>query len=123
MRIDQNMTNAVPKAVRAGVMALPTVKRIRDQLYHDLGIPPAAMENRDFRCKFDARDTQRVPEGTGIAVPPLSTYAPKLWDYWERNLDPDLFRDRSLAERHQGQEDPDHRRLERDRARDRAPGR
>jgi NAD(P)-dependent dehydrogenase (short-subunit alcohol dehydrogenase family) len=30
-------------------------------------------------------------------VPPLSTYAPKLWDYWERNLDPDLFRERSLA--------------------------
>jgi NAD(P)-dependent dehydrogenase (short-subunit alcohol dehydrogenase family) len=97
MRLDQNMANAVPKPVRAGVMALPTVKRIRNQLYHDLGIPPAAMENRDFRCKFDARDSQRALSGTGIAVPPLSTYAPRLWDYWERNLDPDLFRDRSLA--------------------------
>ena len=97
MRVDQNMTNAVPKAVRAGVSALPTVKRIRNQLYHDLGIPPAAMENRDFHCRFDARDAQRVLSGTGIAVPPLSTYAPRLWDYWERNLDPDLFRDRSLA--------------------------
>ena len=78
-------------------MALPTVKRIRDQLYHDLGIPPAALEHRDFRCKFDARDAQRALSGTGIAVPPLSTYAPRLWDYWERNLDPDLFRERSLA--------------------------
>ena len=97
MRIDQNLTNAVPKQVRAGVMALPMVKRIRNQLYHDIGVPPAAMENRDFRAKFDARDTQRALSGTGIAVPPLSTYAPLLWDYWERNLDPDLFRDRSLA--------------------------
>src|SRR5215211_2198865 len=97
MRIDQNMTNAVPKQVRAGVMALPTVKRIRNQLYHDLGIPPAAMENRDFYCAFDARDTQRALSGTGIAVPPLSSYASRLWDYWERNLDPDLFRERSLA--------------------------
>ncbi len=97
MRVDQNMVDVVPKAVRAGVMALPTVKRIREQLYHDLGIPPAAMENRDFQCKFDARDTQRALSGTGIAVPPLSTYAPRVWDYWERNLDPDLFRDRSLA--------------------------
>ena len=43
------------------------------------------------------RDTQRALTGTGIAVPPLSTYAPRLWDYWERNLDPDLFRERSLA--------------------------
>src|SRR3954466_10538287 len=97
MRIDPNMTNAIPQPVRAGVMALPTVKRIRHQVYHDLGIPPAAAENRDFRCKFDARDAQRALSGTGIAVPPLSTYAPRLWDYWERNLDPDLFRDRSLA--------------------------
>jgi NAD(P)-dependent dehydrogenase (short-subunit alcohol dehydrogenase family) len=97
MRVDQNMTNAVPKQVRAGLKALPMVKRIRNQLYHDVGIPPAAMENRDFRAKFDARDSQRALSGTGIAVPPLSTYAPRLWDYWERNLDPDLFRDRSLA--------------------------
>jgi NAD(P)-dependent dehydrogenase (short-subunit alcohol dehydrogenase family) len=97
MRVDQNMTNVIPPAVRAGVMALPTVKRIRHQLYNDLGIPPAAAENRDFRCKFDARDTQRALQGTGIAVPPLSTYAPRLWHYWERNLDPDLFRERSLA--------------------------
>ena len=97
MRVDPHMTNAIPKQVRKGVMALPTVKRIRHQVYDDLGIPPAAMENRDFRCTFDARDTQRALSGTGIAVPPLSTYAPRLWDYWERNLDPDLFRERSLA--------------------------
>ena len=97
MRIDPNMTNAIPKPVRAGIMALPTIKKIREQVYGDLGIPPVAMENRDFRCKFDARDTQRALSGTGIAVPPLSTYAPRLWDYWERNLDPDLFRERSLA--------------------------
>jgi NAD(P)-dependent dehydrogenase (short-subunit alcohol dehydrogenase family) len=97
MRIDQNMTNAIPKPVRAGLKALPTVKKIREQALRDLGIPPDAMANRDFFCTFDARDAQRALKGTGIAVPPLSTYAPRLWDYWERNLDPDLFRDRSLA--------------------------
>jgi short-subunit dehydrogenase/thioester reductase-like protein len=97
MRIDQNMTNAIPKAVRSGLMALPTVKRIRNQTLSDLGIPPQAMEHRDFQCTFDARDTQRVLTGTGIAVPPLRSYAPRIWDYWERNLDPDLFRERSLT--------------------------
>ena len=97
MRIDSNLTNAIPKPVRKGVMALPTVKRIRNQLLRDFGIPPDAMKNRDFFCHFDARDTLRALEGTGIAVPPLDTYAARLWDYWERNLDPDLFRDRSLA--------------------------
>ena len=97
MRIDQNMTNAIPKAVRAGVMALPTVKRIRNQTLQDLGIPPEAMEHRDFQCSFDSRDTQRALKGTGIAVPPLRSYAARVWDYWERNLDPDLFRERSLT--------------------------
>jgi len=97
MRVDEHLTNSIPSGVRAGVMAIPTVARIRNQIYSDLGIPPAAMESRDFRCTFDARDTQRALKGTGIAVPPLDSYAGLLWDYWERNLDPDLFRDRSLA--------------------------
>jgi NAD(P)-dependent dehydrogenase (short-subunit alcohol dehydrogenase family) len=97
MRVDENLTKAVPAPVRAGIMALPTVKKIRNQIYRDLGIPPEAMEVRDFKCTFDARDTQRALSGTGIAVPPLDSYAGRLWDYWERNLDPALFRDRSLA--------------------------
>jgi len=97
IRIDPHLTNAIPAAVRSGVMALPTVKRLRNQILRDFDIPPDAMLNRDFHCHFDARDTMRALEGTAIAVPPLDTYAPKLWDYWERNLDPDLFRDRSLA--------------------------
>jgi short-subunit dehydrogenase len=35
-------------------------------------------------------------------VPPLSSYSARLWDYWERNLDPDLFRERSLAKSVEG---------------------
>ncbi|MFL5826499.1 MAG: SDR family oxidoreductase [Thermoleophilaceae bacterium] len=97
MRVDQNLTNILPKQVQAGLMAVPTIKGIRNEVLDDLGIPPVVLEYRDFRCDFDARDTQRALKGTGIAVPPLSTYAAKVWDYWERNLDPDLFRERSLS--------------------------
>src|SRR3977135_3067852 len=46
--------------------------------------------------QFAPRDAGRALPGTGISVPPLETYAAKLWDYWERNLDPDLFKDRSF---------------------------
>ena len=78
MRIDKNLTNVVPEGrARRASWPLPTVKKIRNQIYNDLGIPPAAMEVRDFRCTFDARDTQRALKGTGIAVPPLDTYAPQ----------------------------------------------
>ncbi|MBX5470097.1 MAG: SDR family oxidoreductase [Thermoleophilaceae bacterium] len=97
MRVDRHLTDIVPRQVQAGLMAIPTIKGIRDQALRDLGIPPVVFEYRDFRCDFDARDAQRALAGTGIAVPPLSRYAAKIWDYWERNLDPDLFRERSLG--------------------------
>src|SRR3954471_5585975 len=97
MRVDSKITNAIPKPVRMGFRAFPPLARARRTLMSDLGIPEGAMEIRDFRCDFDARDAHRALEGTGIDVPPLSSYAPKLWDYWERNLDPDLYRERSLA--------------------------
>jgi NAD(P)-dependent dehydrogenase (short-subunit alcohol dehydrogenase family) len=46
--------------------------------------------------QFDTRDTERALAGSGITVPPLESYATRLWDYWERRLDPDLYRDRSF---------------------------
>ena len=97
MRVDEHVTNVVPKQLRSGLMAVPTVKAVRNQLLEDLGIPPAAFEHREFRCEFDARDARRALEGSGIEVPPLESYAGKLWDWWERNLDPALFLDRSLS--------------------------
>jgi short-subunit dehydrogenase len=102
MRVDANITNIVPKPIQAGLKAIPTVQAIQEQILGDLGIPADALENRDFKCDFDARDTQRALRGTGIAVPPLESYADKLWDYWERNLDPDLFRERSLTKSIEG---------------------
>ena len=102
MRVDAHLTNVIPKPVAAGLKAIPTVQQIRETVLRDLHIPPAALENRDFDADFDARDAQRALRGTGIAVPPLSSYSSKLWDYWERNLDPDLFRERSLTKSIEG---------------------
>ena len=93
-RLERHQRHPQAREGGAGVPAART--RAQDGLA-DLGIPESALENRDFLADFDARDTQRALEGTGIAVPPLSEYAPRLWDYWERNLDPDLYRERSLS--------------------------
>jgi NAD(P)-dependent dehydrogenase (short-subunit alcohol dehydrogenase family) len=97
MRVDAHLTDIVPKQVAKGLMQIPTVKGVRDQILADIEIPAEVLEHREFDADFDARDTQRALTGTGIAVPPLSSYAAKVWDYWERNLDPDLFRERSLS--------------------------
>jgi NAD(P)-dependent dehydrogenase (short-subunit alcohol dehydrogenase family) len=97
MRLDPKMFDIVPSQVRSGLMMLPPVKRIRNNVLNDLGIPESVLTYVNYPTKFDSRNTQAALEGSDISVPPLETYADKLWDYWERNLDPDLFKDRSLS--------------------------
>jgi NAD(P)-dependent dehydrogenase (short-subunit alcohol dehydrogenase family) len=97
MRIDSKMFDFIPKQVRNGLTMLPPVKRITDQVLADLGIPRSVLVYINYPTDFDSTKTQTALEGTGISVPPLRSYADKLWDYWERNLDPDLFKDRSLS--------------------------
>jgi short-subunit dehydrogenase len=96
MRIDRQMMNVVPKQARKMIAQLPPVKRITDQVLADFGIPREVLSYIDYPSDYDSRDAQRELEGTGISVPALEGYADRLWDYWERNLDPDLFKDRSL---------------------------
>ncbi|MGB0119561.1 MAG: SDR family oxidoreductase [Solirubrobacterales bacterium] len=97
IRVDPEMLNIVPPAVRGGLMMLPPVKRISDNVLNDVGIPREVLVYVNYPTKFDCRNTLAALDGSGIAVPPLETYADRLWDYWERELDPDLFKDRSLG--------------------------
>src|SRR5262245_38010369 len=97
LRIDSRMFDFIPKQVRSGLTMLPPVKRITDQVLGDLGIPRSVLAYINVPTDFDSTKTQTALEGTGISVPPLASYAERLWDYWERNLDPDLFKDRSLS--------------------------
>jgi thioester reductase-like protein len=96
MRIDKRLTDALPKGVISMLLKLPALKDIRKTLLADFGIPEEVIEHVGFTAQFDTRDTERALAGTGIEVPPLSEYATLLWDYWERRLDPDLFKDRSF---------------------------
>ena len=96
MRIDKRMTDMLPKGVLSYAMKLPALKDIRRSLLADLGVPESVIDYMGLTATFDARDTKRALEGSGIELPPLESYSEKLWDYWERNLDPDLFRDRSF---------------------------
>jgi NAD(P)-dependent dehydrogenase (short-subunit alcohol dehydrogenase family) len=96
MRIDREVINFVPKQARRMIAQLPPVRRITDQVLGDFGIPRETLSYIDYPTDFDSRHAQAALEGSGITVPALEAYADKLWDYWERNLDPDLFKDRSL---------------------------
>jgi thioester reductase-like protein len=96
LRIDKRLTDALPKGTLSMLMKLPQARELRRTVLADLGIPEEVVDHMTLKPQFDARDAERALAGTGIEVPELHTYADKLWDYWERRLDPDLYKDRSF---------------------------
>jgi thioester reductase-like protein len=96
LRIDKRLTDALPKGTLSMLMKLPQMRDIRRTLLADFGIPEEVVAHMALKPQFDTRDTERALAGSGIEVPELHTYADKLWDFWERQLDPALHKDRSL---------------------------
>ncbi len=86
----------IPKSVRKGMMAIAPVRRIRNAVIKDLGVPEDILTFVNYPTRFDRRETDAALKGSGIECPNLHDYAWALWDYWERHLDPALFVDRSL---------------------------
>lgn len=99
MRIDTRMFGFMPPFLRQTLGNLPPVKRITNTLLQDMGIPKQVLKFTDYFTKFDNRETRAALEDSDIRCPKLDTYAWRLWDFWERHLDPDLFIDRSLEGR------------------------
>ena len=86
----------IPKSVRKGMLAIAPVRRVKNAVMKDLGVPESMMAFVNYPTRFDCRETQAALKGSGIECPNLRDYAWRLWDYWERHLDPALFIDRSL---------------------------
>ena len=86
----------IRRGVKKSLMALAPVRRVRAAVMKDLGLPEDILTFVNYPTRFDDRDTQRALKGSSIACPPLKDYAWRLWDYWERHLDPALKIDHSL---------------------------
>ncbi|MDZ4161542.1 MAG: SDR family oxidoreductase [Burkholderiales bacterium] len=86
----------IPRGVKKGLMALAPVRRIRNAVLKDLGLPEDILTFINYPTRFDRRETDAMLKGSGVECPNLHDYAWRLWDYWERHLDPDLHIDRSL---------------------------
>jgi short-subunit dehydrogenase len=96
-RLDTDVTEPATGALRSALKLLPGSKRAVSAVLGELGLPASVLTYLDYPTRFDSTATQEALVGSGIDVPPLESYAARIWDYWERNLDPDLFKDRSLA--------------------------
>jgi NAD(P)-dependent dehydrogenase (short-subunit alcohol dehydrogenase family) len=94
--INAALLGFVPKSVKKGMMALAPVRRIKNAVMKDLGVPDDMFTFINFPTRYDRRELDAVLKGSGIECPNLRDYAWVLWDYWERHLDPALLIDRSL---------------------------
>jgi NAD(P)-dependent dehydrogenase (short-subunit alcohol dehydrogenase family) len=103
LRVNAGLLNMIPQGLVRSLMVLTPVKRIRDLAMQEFGLPPDMMQFMNYPTRFDCREAQKLLAPAGISVPALEDYAWRLWDYWERELDPDLFVDRSLRGRVAGQ--------------------
>ena len=96
IRINAALFGFIPKSIRQGVFALSPVRRLRDAIMKDLGLPNDLMNFINYPTRFDNRDTAIALKGSGIVCPRLEQYAAPVWDYWERHLDPALSIDTTL---------------------------
>jgi len=102
LRINAALFSLLPRGLVRGLGSLKPIHHMRDAILKDLGLPDSLIQFINYPTKFDSRDAQKILVPAGITVPRLEDYAWRLWDYWERHLDPDLFIDRSLKGRVQG---------------------
>ena len=86
----------IPKGIKKSLMAMAPVRRVRNAIMKDLGLPEDMLTFVNYPTRFDCRETLAALKGSGVSCPNLKDYAWRLWDYWERHLDPELFIDRSL---------------------------
>ena len=96
LRVNAALLGFIPVYLRKMVMGVAPMRRLRGAIMNDLGLPQDVLRFVNYPTRFDDRETRRALKGSGISVPKLEDYAWRLWDYWERHLDPDLFIDRSL---------------------------
>lgn len=94
--INAALLGFIPKGIKKSLMAMAPVRRVRNAVMKDLGLPEDMLTFVNYPTRFDCRETMAALKGSGVACPNLKDYAWRLWDYWERNLDPELFIDRSL---------------------------
>jgi NAD(P)-dependent dehydrogenase (short-subunit alcohol dehydrogenase family) len=97
LRLDSDVTDPATNLLRTGLRLFPPAKRVAKAALGEVGIPAEILTYVNYPTHFDSTRAQAVLEGSGIAVPPLESYASRVWDYWERNLDPGLFKDRTLS--------------------------
>ena len=95
--IDKRLTDPLPKWPLALALQLPPWRQAKNLALRELGVPEEVLGHVELVPRFDTRAARRALSGSALEQPPpLGEYAARLWDYWERRMDPDLAKGRTL---------------------------
>ncbi len=88
LSVDRRITDIVPRWPLSLAFALPPFRQLRRVGLSELGIPEEVLSHIELTPTFDTQDAHEALKGSALQQPPpLSEYAPRLWDYWEREMD------------------------------------
>ena len=97
--IDKRIVDPLPKWPLRVAVALPPLRQVRGLALRELGIPEEVVAHIELVPRFDTRETASALAGTPLeAPPPWREYVPRLWDYWEREMDTDFGGSRTMRE-------------------------
>jgi thioester reductase-like protein len=97
VNVDARALDALPLRVGTSISRLPIARQATDFVLAELGIPRESFAYLTYPTHFDSTKTRAVLHGSGIEVPPFTSYAQTVWDYWERTYSPDRKKDKQLA--------------------------
>lgn len=97
--IDKRLVDPLPKWPLRLAGALPPLRQVKGLALRDLGVPEEVLGHMELVPRFDTLETASALAGTPLEQPPpVRDYLPKLWDYWEREMEPSTGRRRTLRE-------------------------
>src|SRR5690606_30769041 len=73
-----HLVEVTGKAALRKILRMPGAPR----MLPSVGLPEDALTHNEFDCWFDRANTSAALAGTGITVPPLADYAPRVWKTW-----------------------------------------
>ncbi len=96
LRVDSRAGAMLPKEMTGMLQHWKVAQTLKRRLLEGVRIPEEALRYVTNRARFTCEKATAALGGTGVACPPLHSYAWKVWDYWERRLDPEALTERNL---------------------------
>jgi NAD(P)-dependent dehydrogenase (short-subunit alcohol dehydrogenase family) len=96
LRVDTELLRSLPIDLSSILASYEPARAVVDQLLDDLQLPRSVLTFVNMPTLFDNRRARLLLENSGVRLPRLEEYGWRIWDYWERRLDPDLTLDHSL---------------------------